>query len=98
MERDPKGFSDLVCFTISTHTLTWSVTIDKIVARCGVFISTHTLTWSVTRLFFLRSMPFLISTHTLTWSVTYREGSFFSHPLHFNSHAHVERDRNLYMR
>ena len=35
------------CF-ISTHTLTWSVTIssdDKIVNN---FISTHTLTWSVT--------------------------------------------------
>ena len=34
----------------------------------------------------------MISTHTLTWSVT---DTFRSHALdilHFNSHAHVERD------
>ena len=33
-----------------------------------------------------------ISTHTLTWSVTRENFSQFFHMLHFNSHAHVERD------
>ena len=55
---------------ISTHTLTWSVTIGFYsygICRC---ISTHTLTWSVTM--FVGDMVCIkkISTHTLTWSVT----------------------------
>ena len=33
-----------------------------------------------------------ISTHTLTWSVTSEDGSISDTVLHFNSHAHVERD------
>ena len=33
---------------ISTHTLTWSVTEDKVTISGMGFISTHTLTWSVT--------------------------------------------------
>ena len=33
-----------------------------------------------------------ISTHTLTWSVTCRYVAWFCYGLHFNSHAHVERD------
>ena len=39
----------LICSTaISTHTLTWSVTILKIMCPIFIDISTHTLTWSVT--------------------------------------------------
>ena len=55
---------------ISTHTLTWSVTLAKPKTIEGVEISTHTLTWSVTyyRGEILLDIP--ISTHTLTWSVT----------------------------
>ena len=34
-----------------------------------------------------------ISTHTLTWSVTQQETKKLYMNLHFNSHAHVERDR-----
>ena len=34
---------------ISTHTLTWSVTIDLNLAKPKTIISTHTLTWSVTK-------------------------------------------------
>ena len=34
---------------ISTHTLTWSVTIPRVQERQLYLISTHTLTWSVTR-------------------------------------------------
>ena len=33
---------------ISTHTLTWSVTIPMKTLRANKGISTHTLTWSVT--------------------------------------------------
>ena len=33
---------------ISTHTLTWSVTVPIVHGIALVFISTHTLTWSVT--------------------------------------------------
>ena len=33
-----------------------------------------------------------ISTHTLTWSVTANIGIIFINMMHFNSHAHVERD------
>ena len=34
---------------ISTHTLTWSVTLSNILYTLIIFISTHTLTWSVTK-------------------------------------------------
>ena len=36
---------------ISTHTLTWSVTLSGLVEDFKRIISTHTLTWSVTTSF-----------------------------------------------
>ena len=70
MERDNlKHFIKLVLF-ISTHTLTWSVTLNGLEAVVGEVISTHTLTWSVTIIFFCIAFIDDISTHTLTWSVT----------------------------
>ena len=36
-----------------------------------------------------------ISTHTLTWSVTLNRKKISLGLLHFNSHAHVERDATL---
>ena len=42
------SFICAVIFTISTHTLTWSVTIPVNVIVFSKNISTHTLTWSVT--------------------------------------------------
>ena len=57
-------------FYISTHTLTWSVTILAKRHINHANISTHTLTWSVTVLFVITSRKDNISTHTLTWSVT----------------------------
>ena len=36
----------------------------------------------------------MISTHTLTWSVTKRGLTCSEFTDNFNSHAHVERDRN----
>ena len=55
---------------ISTHTLTWSVTISVGCVDNRMGISTHTLTWSVTTTFYRLAYDSDISTHTLTWSVT----------------------------
>ena len=55
---------------ISTHTLTWSVTIDLTAMFGSNNISTHTLTWSVTDDIIDVDANEEISTHTLTWSVT----------------------------
>ena len=38
----------IVALAISTHTLTWSVTVDRHWEKRFENISTHTLTWSVT--------------------------------------------------
>ena len=55
---------------ISTHTLTWSVTITCNALVLAFLISTHTLTWSVTVQLCVICVYTFISTHTLTWSVT----------------------------
>ena len=70
MERDGLFLGCFVVFLISTHTLTWSVTICHILQICEKYISTHTLTWSVTVTRFCLTSCLTISTHTLTWSVT----------------------------
>ena len=62
--------------------------------RVSLTISTHTLTWSVTALTRFKANRASISTHTLTWSVTTCAEMPWQHE-HFNSHAHVERDRAL---
>ena len=77
---------------ISTHTLTWSVTIITALAFVCLDISTHTLTWSVTNYPLEFDDEQKISTHTLTWSVTVQGSSQVFVVFHFNSHAHVERD------
>ena len=48
MERDSYTVTECPEFEISTHTLTWSVTIVITLTAFQVEISTHTLTWSVT--------------------------------------------------
>ena len=48
MERDFLTEKNGIQKRISTHTLTWSVTISADVKTVNNFISTHTLTWSVT--------------------------------------------------
>ena len=63
---------DLNAYTISTHTLTWSVTILSGGNTFVFVISTHTLTWSVTVAKYENGAILQISTHTLTWSVTTR--------------------------
>ena len=79
-------------FAISTHTLTWSVTLWVGVVNVKVQISTHTLTWSVTKISLSPMSVQKISTHTLTWSVTLSVYGSANSPYYFNSHAHVERD------
>ena len=41
------------------------------------------------------SVSVFISTHTLTWSVTLLSKDISVYSLHFNSHAHVERDDDM---
>ena len=77
---------------ISTHTLTWSVTICGEQNAQTHNISTHTLTWSVTLLILSIALSSRISTHTLTWSVTLSPSTTLIEVEDFNSHAHVERD------
>mgnify|MGYP007130444718 CR=1 FL=1 len=49
MERDEDTVGVLKdCEVISTHTLTWSVTVTPSYVAVTSAISTHTLTWSVT--------------------------------------------------
>ena len=94
MERDYTGKNTLTYINISTHTLTWSVTTTLKGVAGKETISTHTLTWSVTAVF-ARLMPLsIISTHTLTWSVTNHLKRCSRKRNYFNSHAHVERDKN----
>ena len=49
VERDIVKCKFRKVFSISTHTLTWSVTRKIITLNEWLEISTHTLTWSVTR-------------------------------------------------
>ena len=65
---------------ISTHTLTWSVTLSQRFTSISFSISTHTLTWSVTSTSLLWHFSIVISTHTLTWSVTLTDYNNIIHP------------------
>ena len=92
MERDLCSINNDLPINISTHTLTWSVTVSAKKVKQNSRISTHTLTWSVTLGYYM---------------LYYRYSNFNSHAhverdnyvnlaravvLNFNSHAHVERD------
>ena len=69
VERDRTVFTVKSQSSISTHTLTWSVTIAD--CKCSVisYISTHTLTWSVTtvRSFLALSIPFQLTRSRGAW-------------------------------
>ena len=92
MERDDLNLQIDDQTGISTHTLTWSVTCVSHTSVPSTSISTHTLTWSVTQGEYIIDWIVTISTHTLTWSVTPAPAQILCRQLHFNSHAHVERD------
>ena len=70
VERDTLKWESELPAIISTHTLTWSVTLFMRFWWAEIDISTHTLTWSVTSYTVTECPEFEISTHTLTWSVT----------------------------
>ena len=70
MERDGLITLFIARLFISTHTLTWSVTLSECLNAGEEVISTHTLTWSVTLSGLVEDFKRIISTHTLTWSVT----------------------------
>ena len=70
VERDPSYIVLPMLTVISTHTLTWSVTLSYQINIPTSIISTHTLTWSVTLSGISGLLAMKISTHTLTWSVT----------------------------
>ena len=72
VERDWNVNEPRATWEISTHTLTWSVTVSWQAQVFQNLISTHTLTWSVTSASDVDSYCTVISTHTLTWSVTER--------------------------
>ena len=54
VERDNGYGETIVVQAISTHTLTWSVTLSEKNRLALYEISTHTLTWSVTAYSFRR--------------------------------------------
>ena len=72
VERDTMNARYAGAKEISTHTLTWSVTLINMACLTDLCISTHTLTWSVTGILANNGIKGAISTHTLTWSVTPR--------------------------
>ena len=78
VERDVIKAAMFQSKSISTHTLTWSVTLRTKMFSATRTISTHTLTWSVTSTSWTMVIILVISTHTLTWSVTGRKVSWLS--------------------
>ena len=92
VERDVQALI-LTAFTeISTHTLTWSVTMLKWEITLLAIISTHTLTWSVTLLCLYYTMQYpYFNSHAHVERDLLRPYHLFCLE-HFNSHAHVERD------
>ena len=82
--------------SISTHTLTWSVTVLQTIGMINIRISTHTLTWSVTRRYPISmGLPGNFNSHAHVERDTGQD--VFRWWLgDFNSHAHVERDVKRY--
>ncbi len=91
VERDDGEDRQSNKIKISTHTLTWSVTFRCLGFWGGLFISTHTLTWSVTCVV---QISVAVQKFQLTRSRgAWLKSSCLAHAvIHFNSHAHVERD------
>ena len=92
VERDVAYLPIEKRYIISTHTLTWSVTIELEKLKNPESISTHTLTWSVTSACSAVDIAILyFNSH----AHVERDEKMFgvsSELPYFNSHAHVERD------
>ena len=92
VERDVLNLGLTNAQNISTHTLTWSVTIKETAETAIREISTHTLTWSVTQNEYIMIM---CSEHFNSHAHVERDVFMVSKNhnfVDFNSHAHVERD------
>ena len=77
---------------ISTHTLTWSVTLCVKGKEWSNMISTHTLTWSVTRVTELvRCEVWHFNSHAHVERDSTASSKIKAYK-NFNTHAHVERD------
>ena len=75
MERDYQHLTLLSQFDISTHTLTWSVTLAQCVyINVAENFNSHAHV-ERDRHIMLKYNVRYISTHTLTWSVTFSEAS-----------------------
>ena len=95
VERDHGTMCYNIDTVISTHTLTWSVTVRDYGNLWQEYISTHTLTWSVTKLFAVsvRTGYFNSHAHVERDNIPRSAAEFDKN---FNSHAHVERDAIAY--
>ena len=82
----------ITILSISTHTLTWSVTLSLYFFYIATIISTHTLTWSVTP---EGLQVMYLAYHFNSHAHVERDSYLRLAPMqwaNFNSHAHVERD------
>ena len=68
----------------------WQSTMTTWCYRCKFQLTRSRGAWQ--NVFCYQGKDYCISTHTLTWSVTSGVGHNIIIGLHFNSHAHVERD------
>ena len=81
--------------SISTHTLTWSVTLSPpLLPIAPIDFNSHAHVERDLSNGQFNSTVY-ISTHTLTWSVTNSNGCNVATMYDFNSHAHVERDEPI---
>ena len=95
VERDRVINSSNSIYLISTHTLTWSVTLLKLRAlNHSIHFNSHAHVERDMNEFYASGLT-NISTHTLTWSVTFSLLAVIFPNVYFNSHAHVERDTFL---
>ena len=96
VERDNQILTINNYTKISTHTLTWSVTVWPLLSEYSKAISTHTLTWSVTQRWYGENCrgKFQLTRSRGAWPIGVNANFNMKH---FNSHAHVERDRIFFM-
>ena len=92
VERDDMIQAFIDGIKISTHTLTWSVTVMIIDYITGMWNFNSHAHVERDQNGGEDKPQEIISTHTLTWSVTGRIQAGVSSQQNFNSHAHVERD------
>ena len=94
VERDNESYTDCnypKWFQLTRSRGAWPTYANTVIGNVIFQLTRSRGAWRLT----LRPHHFMteISTHTLTWSVTLHLLRLNCKNLHFNSHAHVERDR-----